>query len=80
MVATSLHRRGQDEDALDVLAAAQDWFADIQPWIDLNYTQGTLFSGVPSAQEWAQLGTSGLLWLAVPLAIGLRLVMRSEVK
>lgn len=62
------------------LAAAQDWFADLQPWVDFNYAQGALFEGAPSAEQWAQLGTSGLLWIALPLAVGLRLVLRSEVK
>ena len=30
--------------------------------------------------QWALLGPSSFLWLFLPLAIGLRLVMRSEVK
>lgn len=62
------------------LAAAQQWFADVQPWIDLNYTQGTLYEAAPSAEGWAQLSTSALLWLVIPMAVGLRMVMRSEVK
>ena len=33
-----------------------------------------------TATEWAQLGTSGLIWLVVPLTVGLVMVMRSEVK
>ena len=32
------------------------------------------------AADWAHLGVSGLVWLVVPLAVGLVLVMRSEVK
>ena len=63
-----------------LLAASQEWFADLQPWVDFNDSQGVLYTAVPSAQEWAQLGTSGLLWIALPLAVGLRLVLRSEVK
>ncbi len=64
----------------EVLAATQPWFFDIRPWIDFNYSQGMLFETIPTAEHWAQLGTSGLLWLALPLAIGLRLVLRSEIK
>ena len=63
-----------------LLASTQDWFADLQPWVDFNFSQGQLFDIVPSAEQWAQLGVSGLFWLALPLAIGLRLVMRTEVK
>lgn len=38
------------------LAAAQQWFADIQPWVDWNFTQSQLFEGLPTDGEyWAQL-------------------------
>ncbi len=63
-----------------LLASTQEWFAHIQPWVDFNFSQGQLFDVVPSAEQWAQLGVSGFFWLALPLAIGLRLVLRSEVK
>jgi ABC-2 type transport system permease protein len=63
-----------------LLATSQQWYADIQPWVDFNYSQGSLFERIPSAEQWAQLGVSGLFWLVIPLAIGLRLVLRTEVK
>ncbi|RNL65195.1 ABC transporter permease [Nocardioides marmoriginsengisoli] len=63
-----------------VLANAQSWFEDVWPWVDFNYAQGALFNGDPSAAEWAHLGVTGLIWLAIPLALGLRVVTRSEVK
>jgi ABC-2 type transport system permease protein len=63
-----------------VLAANQEWFEKLQPWVDFNYAQGTVFDGGLSAEQWANLATSGVLWLLAPLAIGLTLVMRSEVK
>ncbi|MGA8255232.1 MAG: ABC transporter permease [Nocardioides sp.] len=62
------------------LAAYQDWWHDLQPWLDFNFAQGSLFEGWPTGEQWAQLGVSGVFWLAIPLAIGLRLVVRSEVK
>ncbi|MBF4160373.1 ABC transporter permease [Nocardioides acrostichi] len=63
------------------LAAAQTWFADLEPWIDFNLTQGNLFTGFPDTGEaWAQLGVSGLIWLVLPLAFGLVRVGRAEVK
>jgi hypothetical protein len=63
-----------------LLASTQQWYADIQPWVDFNYSQGRLFELVPSAEQWAQLGVSGLFWLAIPIAVGWRLVLRTEVK
>lgn len=66
--------------SLGTLASFQDWFHDLQGWIDFNFASAALYDGLPSATEWAQLGVSGALWLAIPLAIGLRLVLRSEVK
>lgn len=63
-----------------VLAQAQDWFADIQGWVDFNFAQGALFEGSMGGREWAQLGVTGLFWLLIPLAIGLWTVLRSEVK
>ncbi|WP_224769395.1 ABC transporter permease [Nocardioides ochotonae] len=66
--------------ATSALAAAQEWYRDLGPWIDFNYATTPLFDGVPSAEQWAQLATSGTIWLLVPLAIGLRLILRAEVK
>ena len=33
-----------------------------------------------SAHEWLQFGTSQLLWLALPLAIGLFRIARGEIR
>lgn len=63
-----------------LLAQSQGWFEKAQPWVDFNYAQGALFDGSLSLEEWTQLGVAGLIWLVVPLAIGLRMVLRSEVK
>ena len=63
-----------------ILAALQDWFAKLQPWIDFGYAQTPLFDGGPSGEEWAQLGVSGLIWLVIPLSVGIWAVLRTEVK
>ena len=63
-----------------VLAVSQDWFESLRPWIDVNYAQGALFNGSPTGAEWAHIGVTGLVWLVIPLAVGVRYVMRSEVK
>lgn len=64
-----------------VLAGAQDWFRDLQPWVDATYAQGALFEGSSlTGEQWAQLGVTGLIWLVIPLGVGLVLLLRSEVK
>ncbi|MFF2083538.1 ABC transporter permease [Nocardia sp. NPDC058176] len=66
---------------LVLLARVREWFTDLQPWIDWNHTQIALFEGrTASAQEWAQLGSTTMIWIIIPLAIGLVLLRRSEVK
>ena len=62
------------------LASSQAWWHDHGPWFDFNYSTAALFDGVPDGEQWAQIGVSGIFWLVIPLAIGLRLVLRSEVK
>lgn len=64
----------------ELLAASQDWFSDLQPWVDFQFTQIELFSGTLNAQQWANLAVAGMLWLVVPLLLGLRVALRSEVK
>ncbi len=63
-----------------MLAAYQEWFRDIQGWVDFQFSSSQLFDGVLTGEQWAHLGVSGLVWLVIPMAIGLRMVMRSEVK
>ncbi|GEP36829.1 hypothetical protein NPS01_04920 [Nocardioides psychrotolerans] len=63
-----------------LLAANARWFEDLQLWVDFNFAQGALFNGEMTGEAWAQLGTAGLIWLVIPLAVGLGLVLRSEVK
>lgn len=63
-----------------LLASTQDWWRDKQPWLDLNIAQGPLFDGDLAGADWAHLATSGLIWLVVPLVVGLVTVLRSEVK
>jgi ABC-type transport system involved in multi-copper enzyme maturation permease subunit len=62
------------------LAAFQEWFRDIQLWIDFGAAQAPLFEGDVTAEQWAQIGVSGLIWLVIPLAVGVWAVLRSEVK
>jgi ABC-2 type transport system permease protein len=62
------------------LAAFQDWFADVQPWVDVNFAMTRLYNDGVTAQMWAQLGVTSLIWIFVPMSIGVWLLLRSEVK
>ncbi|GAA4681442.1 ABC transporter permease [Nocardioides nanhaiensis] len=64
----------------EMLAAFQDWWVDARPWADFQYNQGILFERLPEGQEWLHLAVSSLPWLVLPLALGLWLVSRAEVK
>ena len=66
---------------LVLLAQVRDWFSDLQPWIDWNYTQVALFEGgTDTAREWAMLGSTTAIWIVLPLVFGLLFLRRSEVK
>jgi ABC-2 type transport system permease protein len=66
---------------LVLLAQVRDWFSDLQPWIDWNYTQVALFEGgTDTAREWAMLGSTTTIWIVLPLILGLLFLRRSEVK
>ena len=56
------------------------WFADLQPWIDFNNAQTPLFDWSVNGDEWGHLLVAGFIWLVVPFVLGLRRVLRAEVK
>jgi ABC-2 type transport system permease protein len=61
-------------------SALMAWFADLSPWLDFQAAQGPVYDLSVHGAEWGHLLVSGLLWLAVPLALGVRRVLRAEVK
>ncbi|HET7277266.1 MAG TPA: ABC transporter permease [Dermatophilaceae bacterium] len=63
-----------------VLASSQQWFQDLRPWVDLNLAEGALFSGTLTSQQWANVAVTAGTWIVLPALVGLRLVMKSEVK
>ena len=66
---------------LVLLAQVRSWFEDLQPWIDWNETQVALFHGATNTgKEWAMLGTTTMIWIVIPLVVGLLFLRRSEVK
>jgi len=63
-----------------IAAALMNWFESLQPWIDFNFSQSGLIDGTIAGNEWAKLAVSGILWLVLPLAIGVWRIRRAEVK
>lgn len=65
-----------------LLASTQSWFRDLQPWVDVQFAQTPLFEygGSLSGGQWAQIGVTGVVWMVIPMIIGVHLVLRSEVK
>lgn len=64
----------------EIAAQLMDWFKSLRPWIDFNFAQGPLIDTTISGKEWGHLVTSGLIWLVVPLLIGIWRIRRAEVK
>jgi ABC-2 type transport system permease protein len=63
-----------------ILAANQPDFVDIRPWVDAELARSFLFEGPPQGEQWAQVAVTAGLWLVLPALLGLRAVLRSEVK
>jgi len=65
-----------------LLATSVSWFADLQPWVDVQFAQSTLFlfEGALTGEQWANIAVTGVIWLVIPLAVGLGFVTRVEVK
>lgn len=66
--------------ASQALASAQPWWQNNGPWFDLHSALIPLYDTGMTAHHWAQLGVSAVIWLVIPLAIAIRVVLRSEVK
>ena len=65
---------------LGLLAMTQDWFHDVQPWVDLDFQLAALLQGSFDSEQWTQLAATSGLWLVLPLMVGMWTLVRSEVK
>ncbi len=65
-----------------LLATSQQWFHELQPWIDIQFAQSGLFvfDQALTGEQWANITVTGITWLLIPMAVGLAFVMRAEVK
>ncbi|NHC24034.1 ABC transporter permease [Nocardioides sp. IC4_145] len=57
---------------------------DLAPWLDLSTAQAPLFESFGGAgltgEQYAQLGTTTLIWIVIPFVLGWLRVLRAEVK
>jgi hypothetical protein len=53
---------------------------DAAQWLDTARTTDPMTERALTGEEWAQFGTSMLLWLVLPLAIGLWRIARGEIR
>jgi ABC-type transport system involved in multi-copper enzyme maturation permease subunit len=65
---------------LIALGALMDWFAHLAPWIDFQSAQNELYEMPLTGSQWGHLVVSGIIWLVVPLTIGIWRIRRAEVK
>lgn len=54
-------------------------FSGVAPWVDYASALGQVTEDVMSATQWAQLGTTLVIWMVLPLVIGARRITRSDV-
>ena len=63
------------------LAALVPAIGDLGAWVNVNAAAAPLAEGVDlTFEQWQQLGTSALLWIGLPLLIGVWRVLTREVK
>jgi len=61
-------------------AALMAWFDKIADWLDFQTAQNELYDLPMTGQQWGHVVVSGIIWLVVPLLIGLWRIRRAEVK
>ena len=55
-------------------------YAKINPWVNPTAAQDPLLSGNITGEAWAHIATSSLIWIGIPIAIGIYRWMRREAK
>ena len=68
--------------AVGILGSLSQGFEDAAPWFEFNTAQTPLFMGdyTPTGEQWAQIVVSGIIWLVIPLALGIVRLLRMEFK
>jgi ABC-2 type transport system permease protein len=62
------------------VAGLWTWWAENGAWFDLSWSMSFIGGPQVTGEQWAQVGTSSLLWIVLPLAMGLRRLTRAEIR
>lgn len=63
-----------------VAAGLWTWWAQNGPWFDLSWSVGFVSAPEITGEQWAQVGTSALIWLVVPMVLAVRRLLRVEIR
>lgn len=64
-----------------ILFSLVDWLNDIAPWVDLSTATQPITEGQTlNSEDWGHVAVASIIWVLLPLAIGLIRLKRSEVK
>jgi len=67
--------------AFGIVTSLWKVLADIGPWIDINTASGPLLEVENlTGEEWAHFAVATLLWVVLPLIVGIFRVLRKELK
>lgn len=66
--------------AWNIVLNLADRLKDAAPWVNIDTAMEALLTHSRSVTTWAQLGTSALLWIGVPLLFGSISLLRREIK
>jgi ABC-2 type transport system permease protein len=60
-------------------ASLWGWAESIRPWTDFNYVQEPMMQGSLDI-DWLQFAVTTTIWFATPVALGVRRLLRAEIK
>ncbi|MFC8599146.1 MULTISPECIES: ABC transporter permease [unclassified Isoptericola] len=63
-----------------LVASLAPWWAAHGTWLDLSLAMSMLTAPDVTGEQWAQLGTASLVWIGVPLVVGMRRLLRAEIR
>ena len=63
-----------------MIAGMWTWWAENGPWVDLSWSAAFVTAPQMTGEQWAQVGTSTLIWIVVPLLLALRRLGRVEIR
>ncbi|WP_426243551.1 ABC transporter permease [Nocardioides sp. LHG3406-4] len=68
--------------AVGILSEISSGFGKVAPWIEFNTAQTPLFMGdyTPTGEQWGQIAVTGVIWLVIPLVLGITRLLRIEFK